>query len=70
MSDIQVRYEGKQVKVTCPECGLHICPIEAGEGKWEARHPGPGDLDDEASAAKIKLYNCVNHDVIVKGYLP
>lgn len=70
MSDIKVTYEGKKIKVVCPDCGLHLCPMNAGEGKWEARHPGPGDLDNEGNEAKVKLYNCVNHDVIVKGDMP
>lgn len=68
---IVVSRQGKQIKVRCEECGLHLCPMTVGygtpqqdESKWEARHPTPND----ASTPELKkFYDCINQGKVVKG---
>lgn len=59
-------YRGR-VQVECEECNLHLCPYTDGDNGFRATHPGPGDLLPGDNKAKVKLYNCVNHDQIVTG---
>jgi hypothetical protein len=55
------------VQVECEECHLHLFPYTDGSNGFTAKHPGPSDLFPGDSKAKVKLYNCVNHDKVVTG---